>query len=75
MNDIAMKIIVLEFSICVLLMFASEKIGHYVGVPFGRYKAAAARYAQVSLFTLGAVWALLMASLFVTFTVMIYLSS
>ncbi len=73
--DFAYTILAYNFVVCVLLMLASEKIGHYAGVPFGRYRAKAARYTQLSVFTFGATWALLMGGLFVTFMVMIYLSS
>jgi hypothetical protein len=52
--DLIVTIIVCYFVISVLLMFASEKTGHYAGVPFGRYSAKAARFAQVSIFTFGA---------------------
>ena len=73
--DIGYTIMAYNFVVCVLLMLASEKIGHYAGTPFGRYRAKAARYTQLSVFTFGATWALLMGGLFITFMIMIYFSN
>lgn len=73
--DVAFKLLTYEFVVCVLLMLASEKIGLYVGLPFGRHRAMAARYTQLSVFTFGAGWGLLISTLFVTFSIMIFLSN
>lgn len=72
--DIGYTIMAYNFVVCVLLMLASEKIGHFAGLPFGRYGTTAARYTQLSVFTFGAAWALLMGGLFITFMVMTYFS-
>lgn len=62
--DLIYTVIVCYFIISVLLMLASEKIGHYAGVPFGRFRAKAARYVQVSVFTFGASVAVLIGSVY-----------
>ncbi len=60
--------------VSILLMLASEKIGQYAGLPFGRYGKTAARYTQLSVFTFGATVAVLIGSLIVVFVTMNYLA-
>lgn len=61
--------------VSILLMLASEKIGHFAGLPFGRYGKTAARYTSLSVFTFGATVAVLMGSLVVVFVTVNYLAN
>ena len=70
MEDPSPYIVVINFLVGVIMMLSSARVGELAGIPFSRRPqeaARAGRIAQISVLTLGATTATLMAAIYVLF--------
>jgi hypothetical protein len=65
--DFSSYIVAYNFVIGVLLMLASEKVGHFAGYFMGSYKTRISRIANLATFAFGGTVAALMGSIYVAF--------